>query len=576
MCAAVFLQRWYNGYDVQPPISLNYHSVPLSDIENLIKKYKVISFDIFDTLLVRPYAKPADLFTHVEMLTNVSGFAKARINASRTAHKMNSKEITYEEIYSYMPESYRYLAEKELQLEEKVLKQNPDMMYLFNYALRLKKRIILVSDMYLPSAVLARVLRSNGFNGYKKMYVSCEYGSTKWSGKLFDEVIRHEHVRPGVILHLGDNSMSDSINPMKRGISTILYKRHIDFFLSNNTRAKVLLEKHPHDINASILLGMLSLYRPTGNYWFDFGYTYAGPAILGMLKWLDKEVKKKNISDILFVARDGYTLVKVYKLIQQSTAKSHYPYAPRKTLIPLNFNYNDSRDTLKIMKHYKPKSEFLRTNTPVTNNVSEAIRFIEEHTEEYKPFVEEERKEYANYLKQFCPEPAHLAFVDSVTYQSRFTPQRAVVNCLPDYEVDGFYWFVNSPTKTVFNWTSYQTTHGAPNPQTGIIELFFTAPTPPIDRFENNTFIFAEPNENEQIRIQIYPDISAGAVAFAKDCVRFFGKDDLFFTASLIADWVNLLCDQPTEEDKDYWRSIRHSASIDHSQYEPVMKKWYQ
>ena len=30
------------------------------------EKYKVISFDIFDTLLIRPYDKPTDLFEELE------------------------------------------------------------------------------------------------------------------------------------------------------------------------------------------------------------------------------------------------------------------------------------------------------------------------------------------------------------------------------------------------------------------------------------------------------------------------------------------------------------------------------
>ena len=46
-----------------------------------IKKHEIISFDIFDTLLIRPYVKPTDLFLHIEKLYKIKGFYKNRIMA---------------------------------------------------------------------------------------------------------------------------------------------------------------------------------------------------------------------------------------------------------------------------------------------------------------------------------------------------------------------------------------------------------------------------------------------------------------------------------------------------------------
>ena len=44
--------------------------MPFDYIKNQIDSHLVISFDIFDTLLLRPYAKPTDLFLHLEKKTH--------------------------------------------------------------------------------------------------------------------------------------------------------------------------------------------------------------------------------------------------------------------------------------------------------------------------------------------------------------------------------------------------------------------------------------------------------------------------------------------------------------------------
>lgn len=45
----------------------------LDKIKPLVNAHRVISFDIFDTLLIRPYVRPADLFLHLENCKNNPG-----------------------------------------------------------------------------------------------------------------------------------------------------------------------------------------------------------------------------------------------------------------------------------------------------------------------------------------------------------------------------------------------------------------------------------------------------------------------------------------------------------------------
>ena len=46
------------------------------NIYEKIKKHNIISFDIFDTLLIRPYVKPTDLFLHKDNIIFKSYYPK--------------------------------------------------------------------------------------------------------------------------------------------------------------------------------------------------------------------------------------------------------------------------------------------------------------------------------------------------------------------------------------------------------------------------------------------------------------------------------------------------------------------
>ena len=63
-------------------------------IFKLMDKASVISFDIFDTLLVRPYMRPSDMFFHLEKVYNCPGFSEQRVQAEQNFLK-NSKNFGF-------------------------------------------------------------------------------------------------------------------------------------------------------------------------------------------------------------------------------------------------------------------------------------------------------------------------------------------------------------------------------------------------------------------------------------------------------------------------------------------------
>ena len=75
--------------------------------EEFLAGFELISFDVFDTLLLRPFARPTDLFRKLEHDTGANGFAEARIaaekRANRRARQKGLTDARFDEIYAEIP-----------------------------------------------------------------------------------------------------------------------------------------------------------------------------------------------------------------------------------------------------------------------------------------------------------------------------------------------------------------------------------------------------------------------------------------------------------------------------------------
>ena len=138
-----------------------------TEIINLVKNKKVISFDIFDTLLFRNVAKPVDIFKIMEnILKNKYGiidFTKKRIEAESNARKLATNgEANFDEIYIQMEKEIKdksiinEIKKLEKEKEYEFMTQNPFMKRIFDYCIENNKKIMLISDMYLESSYMKK------------------------------------------------------------------------------------------------------------------------------------------------------------------------------------------------------------------------------------------------------------------------------------------------------------------------------------------------------------------------------------------------------------------------------------
>ena len=194
-------------------------------VEKLLK-YDVISFDIFDTLILRPLASPKDIFGILENRNALPGFREARIAAEKNARrKAPNDEISIYDIYRELREmgfDVQNGEEKELNAEIDYCFENPYMKEVFEALKKAGKEVIIVSDMYFPEEMMKKLLLKTGFDDYAKLYVSCDYGKNKAKGELFNVVLAD--IKGKRIIHVGDNQSSDVRIPKALGIDSYYYK----------------------------------------------------------------------------------------------------------------------------------------------------------------------------------------------------------------------------------------------------------------------------------------------------------------------------------------------------------------
>lgn len=211
------------------------------NLEAFIMNYALISFDIFDTLLLRTTASPDGVFSLlwnkiVEenlLLCDLSSneFRKLRIEAERRARSRYShREVSLEEIYHEMPDyviQNKAQAEKlEIETEKECCYRNEFLYSLIQKAFHAEKTIVLLSDMYIPNKQLKDILVYNGIAAefFKSIFVSCEEKCSKQDGGLYYKLLKgFPQIPHSQILHIGDNRFSDFEQALQVGISAYHY-----------------------------------------------------------------------------------------------------------------------------------------------------------------------------------------------------------------------------------------------------------------------------------------------------------------------------------------------------------------
>lgn len=544
----------------------------LARIKNKIDKASVVSFDVFDTLLLRPYMNPKDLFTHLERIENMNCFANARIYAEQKARKKapQQEDIPFDDIYKEIDPHFLPMKEKELQWEKQVLRANPEMLQVFEYAKQQGKRIIIVSDMYLSSAFVNEVLTKNGITGYEKIYMSSEYNQTKHSGNLYKAVLDELKISGREILHIGDNKKSDAKMAAKAGLNAVLYEQVVRQYLNSNARmCRFLTKADSSDLDVSILTALLAwrwqkiqlgLIHPS--YWEEFGYEYTGPVAYGFCRFIERKAAEHKIDHLLFVARDGYTLQKVFQTFN-NTVKTSYVYASRYLkwiyLLQYHIRWSNKSQGKIVIDYYKERDETLKKEYEQTDFTKvSADAFIETHRDRFDMLAEKECGHYRNYLNALIQNAEHLGVIDTGTIEA--TSQHLIEEVL-NRKTTGLYWMLSetfAEGNVCCEAANFDGETFASGTNFDFIEFLCTAPELPVKHLLPDGQPVYEtqlPKQEIENRKTLYQEVSNGGVQFAEEVMRTFGHDT-FFRFQTLLHYCRCFMELPTREDIFRFRDI--------------------
>ena len=413
--------------------------ISLEQFEELIQKYDVISFDVFDTLLFRTLEKPIDVFTIVGARTNIVDFSRLRIWAELDARTLagkifSEKEVTIFEIYDQLrmidEETRKHVFDIEFAVEKAICYPNPYVKEMVEIALRNNKVLIATSDMYYPHEYLNDLLSRKGFDCFKEIFVSCDYRCSKRTGKLFEKI--SEKYPDKRILHIGDDIEADCVSTISIENVDSLYYRNVNFE-GSDYRPKT------NSIANSVYNGLVNAYLHNGvkpkNPQYEFGFVYGGILSYGYCQFIDSLVKQKEKAKVLFTARDSEIFYKLF-LKHFHSAECDYLYCSREALLKACYpfakdlffesifvskisleNKQNISDILKkieldFLTNYFEDYGLTSESVVSWDTIYEIEKMLLEHEGEIVNAYKETHDACLDYLRRMCADAKNIFIVD--------------------------------------------------------------------------------------------------------------------------------------------------------------------
>ena len=433
------------------------------DVYSACDKHRVVSFDIFDTLLIRKTLYPKDIFGIVERAmmseeNNISNFAMLRMKAEGSLYEKGKNPNIYE-IYDELRritgadnDIVKKYLNLEVETEMKFIAPRKSVLDFYN-KIKDSKDIYLISDMYLTKEIIESLLSKCGYEGYKGIYVSCEYGCTKTSG-LFDVFLSHDTVRNDCI-HIGDNFIADGKCAREAGIDTfeIMSMRE----LLENSAYSSLLDKSTGLLD-NLSIGLFCCRALDNPFVFfdkkgklelfdhkDIAYLCCAPVISYFSIWLMQKICMKGCDYVLYPSRDAFILQKMCENIKNNQKFNIYPdgeyfYTSRRALFASSvFDRKDIDYVANIEFHSGLKELFLeRFNIIIDDNedILNKETLIYKYEKQILENCARERNNYYRYINRL-PALSRIAFIDFVAAGS---VQNGLRKIMSENEIDGFYF----------------------------------------------------------------------------------------------------------------------------------------
>lgn len=312
-----------------------------------LKQYDIISFDVFDTLILRPFSEPSDIFFLVGDRLDYPDFQRIRKEMERRTReekykKEKSYEVTLDEIYEVLSKETgikkKETAELEFEMELAFCFANPFMKEVVEELTKADKKIVVTSDMYLNTEQMKLLLKNCGYPEFEDYFVSCDIKMSKNEGQLFEYVKEKLGKKKNLsFAHVGDNYISDVEQADKHGFEPFHY-------INVNAAGEPFRPYDMSVITGSFYRGIVNAHIHNGlccyTREYEYGYIYGGIFVTGYCQFIHHYAKRNQIDKILFLSRDGDILSKGYRMMyQENSVPNEYVYWSRLAAVKMSASH---------------------------------------------------------------------------------------------------------------------------------------------------------------------------------------------------------------------------------------------
>ena len=283
---------------------------------------EIKSFDIFDTLIARTVKNPIDVFDIVEKQFPYNNFKFIRLQSqNQSSQTMDSIYDEFKKITNESDETINKLREFEL------ITEMENTIPIFSNISKIKDGDIFVSDMYLSSNEIRKLLDYHHINKNTELFVS---SGGKSDGTMWESLTQTYKISS----HYGDNYHSDIMMASRYGIKGV-YTESYKF---------TVLESHLIQNNEFELCKQIRKFRLANPYdentieykIYEQQISYNIPILLFICNKLDEILINENRNTVLFLSRDGCLLTKLFSHLYPQY-KSIYLHSSR----IINNDYTD-------------------------------------------------------------------------------------------------------------------------------------------------------------------------------------------------------------------------------------------
>lgn len=509
----------------------NVDGVTRAALEDQIRKADIVSFDLFDTLVMRRTLSSDDVAELVDCRLREKGiliedFSKRRLESEKELSRDTAPTLT--EIYQHMLEGLDnsnaealtagQLAETEWTVDFGLLVPRKDVCDIFRRSLDSGKKVYVVSDTYYSRSQLAQILEKCGIVEYTDILSSsgCRLGKSQG---LYQRLKGEGN--PERYLHIGDDAVADVEKARGCGFDTCRLFSGLDLleeagYLGLSECVRSLSDRLRAGMFVSVIFNSPFQFEDADrsiciHNAYEIGYLICAPVVSDFVLWFRRHVKEKQFQNIWFSARDGYLIQKMYEyLAQMSDDKEETLYFLTSRTAAIRAGMRDENDIRYVdeMKFSGTLEENLKERFGIDTAGTEYgnAGSSENSLLKYRDIIlERARVSYGNYQKYI----RKLRIADGDTAFFDFVAKGTVqmyVQRLTGSHLKGFYFLQLEKEYMIEKELDIQAFYGKEETDACavydnyyILETVLTAPHPSVKEFDGEGDpVYAEETRSER------------------------------------------------------------------------------